>query len=81
MLLLGMYVEGLTLKQLSGPAGLDPSTTFYRLKKTHAALRSNIETFLKEQLRMSPSECESLVRSMLSHLDLRVKSLFSPDSR
>jgi RNA polymerase sigma-70 factor len=76
LLLHGMYVEGLTLKELGAPEGTDPSTTFYRLKKVYATLRQEIEADLQSRLRLSPSACESLVRSMLSHMDLRITGLF-----
>jgi RNA polymerase sigma-70 factor (ECF subfamily) len=77
LLLHGMYIEGLTLKELAAPERADPSTVFYRLKKIYATLRDDIEAFMKTRLKLSPSECESLVRSMLSHLDLRITGLFS----
>ena len=73
-----MYVEGLTLKELGAPERADPSTMFYRLKKIYATLRDDIQAFLTEQLQLSPSECESFVRSMLSHLDLRLTNLLPP---
>jgi RNA polymerase sigma-70 factor (ECF subfamily) len=81
LLLHGMYIEGLTLKELGAPEHADPSTVFYRLKKIYATLRQDIEAFMRAELKLSPSECESLVRSMLSHLDLRITNLFPDPTR
>lgn len=71
-----MYVEGLTLKEPGAPDGLDPLTMLYRLKKFYSSLRQGIDVFLRERLRLSPSECETFIRSTVSELVLRIICLF-----
>jgi DNA-directed RNA polymerase specialized sigma24 family protein len=74
-LLHGMYVEGLTLRELGGPMRTDPSTTFYRLKRIYAILREKIEADLRARLHLAANEVDSFVQSMLSGLELRITGL------
>jgi len=76
-LLHGMYVDGLTLKELGAPKRTDPSTTFYRLKRIYAILRKEIKADLQRRLQLSPSEANSFLRSMLSGVDLSITELLS----
>jgi RNA polymerase sigma-70 factor (ECF subfamily) len=74
-LLRGLYIEGLTLRELGAPDGVDASTTFHRLKRIYGLLRDDVEAALGERLRLGAGECQSLVRSMLSGLELSISRL------
>jgi RNA polymerase sigma-70 factor len=74
-MLRALYVERLTLKELGAPEGLEPSTMFRRLQQIYKVIRAAVHDILQERLKLSPTQCDSLMRSMFSQMDLRLSQL------
>ena len=81
VLLHGYFVERLTLEQLSAPARVHSATTFHRLKRIYAEVRDRVEATLCDDLELSAGACRSLIRSLLSQLDLHLSTLLERPRR
>ena len=71
-LLHGLRVERLTLRELGRPTGTDPAAIFRALQQIYGELRREV---LGAKLKLSITECDSLIRTMFSQADLRLSQL------
>lgn len=77
-MLRGLHVDRLTLKELGAPEGVEPSTTFRRLQQIYQEVRRDIHRILEDRMKLSPAQCDSMMRLMFSQIDLRMSQLFPP---
>jgi RNA polymerase sigma-70 factor, ECF subfamily len=70
------FVDGLTPGHIGGIYGVHRTTTLRRIATAKQILLERTRAHVISELRISPSECDSLMRLVRSHLPVTLSSLF-----
>ncbi len=73
------HVDGLTMEQLSAVYGLHRVSVIRAIGKARTKLAEGTRLRLRERLRVSETELESLLRSVGPNLDLSIRRYLRPD--